>query len=226
MFHSHTSQKDLDLMSNMNHLNNYLNKWGDHTSREKIKNSERGSEVHEAEITNHLVDLAQRFERSPMRSKLEYWSKDLVQSGIKEHQVREVCQRIGRSFERFPTLAQIFELLRSHGYVRPDVDLVDPQTKKDQDEARRIKQIWSEKVGIEILPKMCTSYCKNVLGITPAHLERFGMSGTLFEMLVLLDWKRSGFGKPDAIIKQGLMSQSRVLKQQGVKNEEEGSLEH
>lgn len=197
-------------MSDLHALNAHLNHWNDTSSIDKLKNSNKSPDYHVAEITNHLVDLGQRFTFAPNRDKLTYWSKDLVQSGIKEQQVKEVCQRIGRSFEKYPTLAQVFELLKSTKQESPDKK--DPQTEKDHEECRKIKQIWIERVGLDLLPKMCQSYSKHVLGMNITAFESHNIESSFLEMLVLLDWKRSGFGKPEDIIKQGKISQEQFKK--------------
>lgn len=185
-------------------LNGYLNHWQDKESIEKIKASTHSPEWHVTEITNHLVELTQRFVFGPTRDKLVYWSKDLVQSNIKEHQVKEVCQRIGRTFEKYPTLAQIFELLRSKPIQEKKSD---PDAKKDHDECIQLKQKWIETIGIEYLPKMCQSYSKNCLKMNIGLFESHSIESTWIEMLVLLDWKRSGFGGAEDILRQGIQSQ-------------------
>jgi hypothetical protein len=191
----------------MQALNAHLNHWGDTRTIEKLKASDKGSEWHIAEITNHLVDLAQRFSIAPNRDKLTYWARDLVFAQFKEHHIKEICPKIARSFERFPTLAQIFEMLKTKEVFQGDSR--DPQAIKDQEESERIKVIWTEKVGLDVLPQMCRAYAKHVLGMNVSALEKFGVSSSWVEMLVLIDWKRSGFGNGEAIIRQGKISQGR-----------------
>lgn len=198
----------------MKALNAHLNHWQDTDSIERLKASDHSPEWQVTEITNHLVGLAQRFVFAPNREKLVYWARDLVQSKIDEKQVKDACQRIGRSFEKYPTLAQIFELLKSK---TPNQTKDDPTTKKDHDECLVLKKKWIAEIGLEHLPKMCQSYCKYCLKMNIATFESHNIESSWIEMLVLLDWKRSGFGTGEAILRQGMQSQAEFIRksQQG-----------
>lgn len=191
---------------------NFHNRWGDSGAIERLKASDKSDDVYIAEITNLLVDLAQRFDRAPGRDKLAYWASDIVKTGARPHQIEELIPKMARTMERYPTLSQIFDLLAS-ARRQTDTDDRDPQTIKDQEEMAKLRAKWDEVLGPDIMPIMCRSYAKNVLKLNIEQMATYGFNSTLFEMLVLLDWKRSGFGNAEAILRQGLVSQSKSRKE-------------
>jgi hypothetical protein len=170
-------------------------------------------------MTNHLTKLAQMFTFAPSRDKLEVWARELVLAGFKESQLKPVCATMTRSFERYPTLSQIFEFIRPRSSSGQSIER-DPQAIKDQTEYERIKIIWCEKLGADILNKMCQSYAKNVLMMNIGALSHYGIESTWIEMLVLLDWKRCGFNNAEAILNQGKISQSKFNNNGRVNHEE------
>lgn len=194
----------------MDALTRHLSSWGDTNSINKLKGSHKGKEVIQAEIVNALVSLAQRFTVAPGREKFQYWAQDLVCDGYTDDHVKTVCPLISKQFEKFPSLRDVYALLRSN--CRPSTSILeyrDPVAEKERKEVSEIRAKWIEILGEDLLPRMCKSYAKNVLGHSIESWEYWGLSGSWIEHLVLLDWKRAGFGDATAILRQGQVSQER-----------------
>jgi len=193
------------MTNEMKPLTTYLNHWGDTKSLNNLK--EKTPLVEQAEIQNHLKYLTQLFDRGPVEGKFDFWAKLIHEKGYSSKQVGEVIKTIPERCERFPSLSEILAFLKPFKTTFRSESI---EVNKDAVEAAKIKEEWLKIMDQETLDKMTLSYCKNVLGLTLRELQLNGLTGKAYEMLVLLDWKRSGFGNAEAILRQGKISQSRI----------------
>jgi hypothetical protein len=132
-----------------------------------------------------------------------------MEKGYSSSQVKSIIKTIPERCERFPSLSEILAFLKP---FKTTFRAESIEVNKDAIEAAKIKDEWLKIMDQETLDKMTLSYCKNVLGLTLRELQLNGLTGKAYEMLVLLDWKRSGFGNAEAILRQGKASQERTLK--------------
>lgn len=196
------------MTNEMKPLTTYLNHWGDTKSLNNLK--EKTPLVEIAEIQNHLKHLTQYFERGPVDGKFDHWARLIHEKGYTSSQVKSIVSTIPERCDKFPTLSEILAHLKPFKTTfKKEVE----QSNPDQVKYAKIKAEWLKIMDQETLNKMTLSYCKNVLGTTIKELELNGINGSLYEMLVLLDWERSGFGNAEAILRQGKISQSRIDKQ-------------
>lgn len=195
-------------MNEMKPLTTYLNHWGDTKSLNNLK--EKTPLVEIAEIQNHLKHLTQYFERGPVDGKFDHWARLIHEKGYTSSQVKSIISTVPERCDKFPTLSEILAFLKPFKTTFRNESI---EVNKDAMEAAKIKEEWLKIMDQETLDKMTLSYCKNVLGLTLRELQLNGLTGKAYEMLVLLDWKRSGFGNAEAILRQGKISQSRLDKQ-------------
>lgn len=193
------------MTNEMKPLTTYLNHWGDTKSLNNLKG--KTPLVEQAEIQNHLKQLTQFFERGPVEGKFDHWAKLIHDKGYNSKQVGEVINTIPERCDKFPSLSEILAFLKPFKTTFKNESI---EVNKDALEAAKIKEEWLKIMDQETLDKMTLSYCKNVLGLTLKELQLNGLTGKTYEMLVLLDWKRSGFGNAEAILRQGKISQSRI----------------
>jgi hypothetical protein len=175
----------------------FINHWEDNESKERILKSGKGIDLQKAEVENHLKDMAMRFERSPNPTTIKLWASDIVDAGFNDLMVREICGTIPKKFEKHPTLAQIFELLRPY---LPQIGVLEDELDKYTRLAiPHLKAKFVAMVGQEAFERMIVYYETNVFkGSIPA------------EICVLGDWCRSYMGKPEKIIEQGIISNQKA----------------
>jgi hypothetical protein len=195
------------MTNEMKPLTTYLNHWGDTKSLNNLK--EKTPLVEQAEIQNLLKELTMAYDRGPTEGKFDYWAKLIMEKGYSSSQVKSIIKTIPERCERFPSLSEILAFLKPFKTTFKSESI---EVNKDALEAAKIKDEWLKIMDQETLDKMTLSYCKNVLGLTLRELQLNGLTGRAYEMLVLLDWKRSGFGNAEAILRQGKASQERTLK--------------
>ena len=179
-------------------------RWQDDKSNQRLRNSDKSADVQKAEIENHLKDCALRFERAPQMHTLKLWASDIVDSGYQDWMVRDICQSIPKKFEKYPTLAQIFDLLRP--YL--------PQVSDSQSELDKLTNVCYPHVKAkflsvgnqEALDKLVAGY-KRIIGNNEAH-----WTNEAVEKCVLMDWLRTYFkADPQGIIDQGKISTHKAL---------------
>ena len=191
----------------MKPLTTYLNHWGDTKSLNNLK--EKTPLVEQAEIQNLLKELTMAYERGPTEGKFDYWAKLIMEKGYSSSQVKSIIKTIPERCDKFPSLSEILAFLKP---FKTTFKVSDEEINKDAIKAAKIKEKWLTVMDQETLDKMVLSYCKNVLNLSLNELKANGLTGKAYELLVLLDWEKSGFGDASAILRQGKISQERALK--------------
>jgi hypothetical protein len=185
----------------MQHLNSFLNHWGDAPSLNKLRKSDKSSDVQKAEAENHLKGMALRFERSPNSNTLKLWASDIIDSGFTDYQLKEVCKSAPFKFERHPTLNQLMELLRPYTSKLSESgdELLDLQNRCYY----HLKTKFIKLADEETFNKMVDYYAN-------AEPELKKYNRYFIEICVLGDWLRSYFKDGAAIIKQRLVTVERI----------------
>lgn len=192
--------------------------WGDPESNRRIEHSDKGTAFHQAEISNHLSSMAQRFERSPNRSTTDLWAKDIAELGYKQEMVAEICRSIPFKFVKYPSLAEIMELLRPYlPKVSEKVEELDHLTHLC---IPHIKERFLKQADQGTLDKMVEYYKNHVF----PEMKQF--SPYHQEMCVLGDWMRSYFGNGSAIVAQGKISNEAKDKEYFTRHYRQYAKEH
>jgi hypothetical protein len=190
-------------MNDMKHMAAHLSHWGDNVSIARVKQSDKGTQWHEAEINNHLSESAQMFQYSPTAFILQKWSRALANAGYKEDQIKDVCLSLPYKFEKFPTFASITLLLRP--YLDKEAVLVDELDDLTKRCIPHIKAKFVNMLGQDKLDEMVSYYQKH------AYPEMKMFEQRHKEMCILGDWMRSYFKGAEEIIKQGNLPKDRDL---------------
>lgn len=182
----------------MKHLVEHLKSWGDTDSLNKLKKSERGSEVQKAEVENFLKDIALRYERSPNQSTLKLWASDIVDAGFDENTAKIALKSIPYKFEKMPSLSQIMALLNP--YL--------PQISVSESELDEYTRLCLPHVKAKFLSMFTQDQLNDMIKLYEKHvfpdLKMFHQHNK--EACVLLDWLRSHFGDGKKLLNQGLRS--------------------
>ena len=183
---------------NMTAVNKFNDYWNDTKSKERILKSDKGKDYQKAEVENMLKQVAMRFERSPNPTTLQLWASDIVDAGFNEVMFREIFNSIPKKFEKHPTLAQIFELLRP--YLAQEALKEDELDKYTRLAIPHLKAKLIAMVGEEPYNRLLSLYKREVFNAD------FGI-----EVAVLGDWCRCYLGKPDKLIEQGKISNQKAI---------------
>lgn len=182
----------------MQHLTKFLHDWKDNSSLDKLKKSDRGSEVQKAEVENFLKDIALRYERSPNQSTLKLWASDIVDAGFDENTAKIALKSIPYKFEKMPSLSQIMALLNP--YL--------PQVTFLEDDLSKYSGLCLPHVKAKFLSMFTQDQLNDMIKLYEKHvfpdLKMFNQEHK--EACVLLDWLRSHFGDGKKLLNQGLRS--------------------
>ena len=185
-------------MTDLKHMVDFNNRWGDPRSNDRIRSSARSNDVQKAECENYLKDMSLRFERAPNQATIKLWASDIIDAGYQEYMVRDVSRSVPFKFEKHPTLNQIMELLRPY---LPQVNfVVDELTDLSHRCFPSIKAKFIQYSNQDVLTKMSLVYAKKVF---PSALN---FNDYYQEMVMLNDWLRTYFKKGEDIIEQGYLS--------------------
>lgn len=181
----------------------FLDVWKDTTGIARIKESRRNPEIERIEIENHLKNMAQRFNSNTNMATISFWAIDFIENGYSSKQIAEVCKSIPYKFERFPTFAQINELMRVYR-VKNSQEL-DELTVLTLECYPLLKNKFLKLLTQDQLTQMCKIYTEKIF----AGLAMFSMQDQ--ERAVLTDWLRSYFGSGQKILEQGLKTNQAHL---------------
>lgn len=188
----------------LQHLNKFLNHWGDTKSKQRLFNSEKGIEAQKADIENQLKDMAMRFERSPQPNTIRLWASDIVDAGFNESVVREALKTVPFKFEKHPTLAQVMELLRPY---LPHISVLEDELDKYSRLAYMpLKEEFLKLLTQDQLTQMTLIYERKIF----PDLKSFNQQNK--EMCVLFDWLRCHRGNGEKILAQGMRSNEEHIK--------------
>lgn len=175
----------------------HLSHWQDNNAKQNLYVSNKGKEAQKAEVENILKQVAMRFERSPNPNTIRLWASDIIDAGYNDQVVQQAVKSVPHKFEKHPTLAQIFELLRP--YLPQMQSLESDLDKYTRLAIPHLKAKLINMVGEDGFEKLKNYYRAHVLK-TDVNLE----------VAVLGDWCRCFLGKPQDIVKQGIESNSRA----------------
>ena len=178
---------------------NHALHWDDKASIERMRSSDKGPLVQQAEIENILKDVAMRFERGPNPNTLSLWAKDLVAAGYSPDIVSQVAKSIPYKFVRHPSLAEITELLRP--YLAQVSFSSDPLLDVCKRALPHLRAKFVRATSEEAISRMIKYYHKEVLN------NESLFNAEHIEMCFLCDWLRTYFtDRPEKIIEQGKIS--------------------
>lgn len=181
----------------------HAKKWDDKDSIKRLENSDKSRDVHQAEIENHLKEMALRFERSPNQSTLQTWAKDLAEMNYRHQLIAQVCKTIPYKMDKHPTLQEILALIKP--YLAKDDIKVDELSDLSGRCYNHVKQRFLKMFTQEQLDQMVLIYLKRIV----PDCEHF--SAMHKEMMVLFDWIRCYNGDGEKLLRQGLISNQKAL---------------
>jgi hypothetical protein len=183
----------------------FMQSWNDTKAIDRLRSSDKSSEVQAAAAENSLKDMSLRFQYGPTQSTMNLWAKDIINAGYQDWMVSEVCKSIPFKFEKMPNLSQIMELLRTY---LPQASATESELDKYTNLCYpHLKNKFVSMVGQDALDVICGHYI-NLVG---ANYEcNSNWTGSTIEKAVLGDWLRCYFKPtPQAIIDQGRISNQK-----------------
>jgi hypothetical protein len=188
----------------MRHVTGFISHWDDGTSLQRIKASDKSPDVNKAMIENLLKEAVMRFERGPGAHTTKLWASDIVDAGFNEENVRSIIKLLHFKFEKFPTFAQLIELVRPRYFGEPEK--IDELTDLSNRCYAKLKDKFLLIANQEVLDKMVLAYFKSV------QINANHMPAKLKEQCVLNDWLRTYFSsQPEKIIEQGKISNQKFI---------------
>lgn len=180
----------------------HTNRWNDQASKRRLESSDKSTDVHCAEIENHLREMALRFERSPNQAVIQAWAKDLAEMGFKHQLIAQVCKSIPYKMDKHPTLNEILALIKPH--LAQDTFKLDDLTDLTIRCYDHLKGKFLGMFKQEQLDQMVLIYMKRIV----PDCEHFSQKHK--EMMVLNDWCRCYFGDGEKLLRQGLISNEKA----------------
>lgn len=184
------------------HMIDHTNRWNDQASKKRLESSDKSTDVHCAEIENHLREMALRFERSPSHTTIQTWAKDLSLMGYKHQLIASICKTIPFKMDKHPTLQEIMALIKPH--LAKDEIKLDELTDLSNRCYDHIKTRFLGMFTQEQLDQMVLIYMKRIV----PDCEHFSQKHK--EMMVLNDWCRCYFGDGEKLLRQGLISNEKA----------------